>query len=373
MMFNPASPTPGDGLSAAELDLYNLIMDYRAQRGLPAIPLSTALTTTAGRHAQDTVYNVIEPNGGTLPAGFNLHSWSDAPYDASMPGTMWDAPARIGVSYPSQGFEISAWGQSSNADALTSWQNSPGHDSVITNTGPWANLAWQSIGIGIEHDPNVGPNGTHVYHVWFGASADPAGPPALPGQPPQPPAPGTGTPGDDVFMATAGPDVFDGGDGFDTVTVPESLYTADFSQDSFANVEAFVFTDAEVRFDFDGNAGTVYRLYRAAYDRTPDVPGLSFWVEHRDNGLTIEQIADAFVMGPEFNSIYGGLTDEQVVGGFYQNIFGRPADGPGFTFWTDVLSRPEIDTSDLLLYFSESPEGKALVLPEISGGILLDV
>ena len=74
-------PTAEDGLSLAELALYHEIIAYRAGLGLPALPLSRALTITAGRHVADTREN-IWADRLSLPAGANLHSWSDAPYSA---------------------------------------------------------------------------------------------------------------------------------------------------------------------------------------------------------------------------------------------------------------------------------------------------
>mgnify|MGYP005872400751 CR=1 FL=1 len=50
------SPTSSDSLSLAELELYHLIMEYRHDNGLDPIPLSSALTKTAGRHSLDTLY-----------------------------------------------------------------------------------------------------------------------------------------------------------------------------------------------------------------------------------------------------------------------------------------------------------------------------
>ena len=37
------------------------------------------------------------------------------------------------------------------------------------------------------------------------------------------------------------------------------------------NVERLDFSDAHLAFDVDGNAGQIYRLYKAAFARTPDL------------------------------------------------------------------------------------------------------
>ncbi|MDK3073009.1 hypothetical protein QO034_07800 [Sedimentitalea sp. JM2-8] len=176
MTFDNTRPTASDQLSLMELDLYHQLMDYRAANGLDPIPLSLNLTTTAGRHAADTLYNIWEP-GLALPDGANLHSWSDAPYysDHSQPSVMWTAPQRIGTDYPGYGFEISAAGYPTIDSALAGWQNSPGHDAVILNLGTWASQTWNSIGIGVEIDPTVGTYGGRIYHVWFGRESDPDG------------------------------------------------------------------------------------------------------------------------------------------------------------------------------------------------------
>lgn len=142
-MVNIYAPTASDDLSAVELELYHLIMTYRAQNGLAAIPLSKALTTTAGRHAIDT-YENIWAAGKTYPAGGNMHSWSDAAYypDHSRPEVMWDAPERLGTGYTSNGYEISASGYADVTAALNGWKVSSGHNVVILNQGSWANFPW---------------------------------------------------------------------------------------------------------------------------------------------------------------------------------------------------------------------------------------
>lgn len=165
--------TPNDTLSTEELALYNLIMDYRAQNGLGAIQLSNALTITAGRHATDMRANIWQERV-TLPAGANLHSWSDAYYysDHRDPEVMWEAPERLGTGFSGYGFEIAVelQGVTSVAAALAAWKGSAGHNDVILNNGTWQDWDWSSIGVGIDRLSN----GRTIMYVWFSDSADPA-------------------------------------------------------------------------------------------------------------------------------------------------------------------------------------------------------
>lgn len=165
------APTANDTLSAEEMTLYRLIMDYRAENGLAAIPLSDALTITAGRHATDTVANIWQPRLD-LPDGANLHSWSDAPYfsDHSQPEIMWHAPELLGTGFEGFGLEIftELGGVTTPSAALASWKGSPGHDAVIRNTGVWADFSWTAIGVGIDRLAN----GRTIMHVWFSDTPD---------------------------------------------------------------------------------------------------------------------------------------------------------------------------------------------------------
>ena len=234
MTIDPRQPHQEDALSSDELALYRLIMDYRAAEGLPAIPLSQALTVTAGRHVADILYNFWEP-GRTLDAGTNYHSWSDGPYpaDHSQAPTMWDAPERIGTGYLDNGFEIAGVGYRDGAGALAGWQGSSGHDAVILNAGIWSGYAWQAIGIGLANRPDLGgPFGGNVYFVWFGESPD--APPQIAAEPGGGPLQGTDF-GDDMrggaaadrLSSGAGDDLVRGAAGRDRLTTGQGDDTAE--------------------------------------------------------------------------------------------------------------------------------------------------
>ena len=174
--------TRHDTLTLEELRLYHKITAYRGEQGLDPLPLSKALTATAGRHVLDTRENIWRA-GLDLPDDATLHSWSDAFYfdDHRDPTVMWEAPARLGTGYDGTGYEISAAGQSDIGAALRAWQGSPGHDAILAGRGGWAGVEMRAIGIGVETSPGPGPYaGGTIFHVWFGDAADPE-PPAIVG------------------------------------------------------------------------------------------------------------------------------------------------------------------------------------------------
>lgn len=160
-----------DGLSLAELDLYHRIIAYRDAQGLDPLPLSRALTVTAGRHVVDTRENIWPDD----PGHSDLHDWSDARYHGSggSPEAMWEAPERLGTGYASPGYEISAAGAANGAAALEVWKASAAHNAILTNSGAWASVGFQAIGIGLETRSGAGIYAGRVFNVWFGEAVDP--------------------------------------------------------------------------------------------------------------------------------------------------------------------------------------------------------
>ncbi|MDG2989422.1 CAP domain-containing protein [Candidatus Synechococcus calcipolaris G9] len=148
----------GDQIDPEEQNLYTLINEYRDRHGLPPIPLSPALNQVANRHILDLVHNV----------GYLTHGWSDCPYHASQPATyacMWNAPQRLGTTYPGNGYENAYEGprKATATGTLATWQQSHLHRAVILNEGIWATKTWQALGIGIYEKYAV---------VWFGEEVD---------------------------------------------------------------------------------------------------------------------------------------------------------------------------------------------------------
>jgi len=130
------------------------------------------------------------------------------------------------------------------------------------------------------------------------------------------------------------------------------------------------FTDASLAFDIEGGAGKAYRLYRAAFDRRPDVNGLGFWIGAMDKGMTIQSVAREFAQSAEFATLYGRApTQEQILRALYRNVLHREPDEAGKAFWAHVLANGGT-LEQLLVEFSESAENKGQVAGEVHSGIL---
>lgn len=187
--------------------------------------------------------------------------------------------------------------------------------------------------------------------------------------------------GNDTLIGGAGNDTMDGGDGADTVQLSgnRSAYTitqgasmqiaGPDGTDIANNVERIQFGDGTVAFDLDGNAGRVYRLYQAAFDRHPDLGGLGYWIKAADDGAAIANIAAGFANSPEFASLYGAnTTDEAYLTALYQNTLHRAPDQAGMDYWKDILAHGQ-SREQVLVSFSDSPENRAQVIGSIQNGI----
>lgn len=203
----------------------------------------------------------------------------------------------------------------------------------------------------------------------------------------------TGSDADEELHGRGGNDAINGGGGVDTaiywdndrseysvtsigtstVTITH-LNGGEDGVDTLTGVERIEYDNGILRIDIDGNAGEVYRLYEAALDRTPDLDGLSYWIDERDNGATMTQIANNFILSDEFQELYGDpdtLSNDAFLTLVYQNILNRTPDQAGFAYWTSELERG-FGRDALLASFAESDENVANVAPALTQGIFFE-
>ncbi|WP_417539508.1 DUF4214 domain-containing protein [Marinobacter sp.] len=199
----------------------------------------------------------------------------------------------------------------------------------------------------------------------------------------------SGTGSNDVLRATALADQVDGGAGLDVLVFSSmrSQYRVDVDQegtvvgsridmndeDHLSGVERLLFTDGTVAIDVGAGqaAGGAYRLYQAAFDRQPDLAGLNYWVDRIDAGMTLQDVARSFVRSAEFEANYGAHpSHEALVTGFYLNVLARTPESAGYAYWLGEMSAG-VSESDVLAFFSESPENRIRVNGALDEGVWL--
>lgn len=228
---------------------------------------------------------------------------------------------------------------------------------------------------------------------------------AAPGQGPLP-SPVTPSSGDDTLTGSSGNDRLDGGAGNDKLIggagndvliggsgIDSAVYSGARShyaitvgadgievvdrrgaigdgRDTLTGVERLALSDVTLAFDADGAAGQAYRLYRAAFDRAPDLDGLAYWIGRLDDKAALEDVAAGFAASPEFIDMYGrDISNAEIVLRLYRNILDREPDAGGHAFWVDVLDSKRAGLEVVLAQFSESAENREAVVELIANGI----
>lgn len=162
-----------------------------------------------------------------------------------------------------------------------------------------------------------------------------------------------------------------------SVTTTDSIADRD-GTDQITGVEFLQFTD-QIIFVENADNANIARLYSAAFNRAPDISGLSFWEDVYANGVPASakaagyytalaqtddgsgtSIAANFMQSSEFTSTYGSLSDAAFVTLLYQNVLGRAPDQAGLNFWVGQLEGANpASRATVLVGFAESPENVA--------------
>lgn len=201
--------------------------------------------------------------------------------------------------------------------------------------------------------------------------------------------------GNDTLIGNSASNTLTGGGGNDTIDGGEGLDIAVFSgarsaykitksatswnassaldgSDTLTNVERLQFANETLALDIGGDAGQAYRLYQAAFNRTPDNGGLKYWIGLLDAGVSLPTVGAAFIASAEFQKLYGSSpSNELFVTKLYDNVLHRAPDSGGYNYWVGLLNTGDIDRTSTLVNFSESNENQAGVIGVIQNGIVL--
>lgn len=167
-----------------------------------------------------------------------------------------------------------------------------------------------------------------------------------------------GEDGDDQLVGGNGNNRLYGGNGNDAALyagIRNTLNVRD-NGDGTYNVRSSAFDDLLDSIEFlafdDGRMSVPYavavrfnqeqfgRFYNALFGRTPDIDGLTYWVNDLVNGNTIQNAAQAFTESPEFTSTYGpSVSNGAFVNLLYQNILSRAPDQAGYNYWLNEINQ----------------------------------
>jgi len=158
------------------------------------------------------------------------------------------------------------------------------------------------------------------------------------------------------------------------ITVSDSVTNRDGSQILLDIQQRVKFTDGVLAFDVANTADNslVYRIYQAAFARSPDEGGFRFWVGQHSNGLNFNTMATEFINSGEFKNKYGSnSTNAQLVDLAYQNVLGRQGESGGVTFWNNELNTGHQTKEQVLIGFAASAENVAKTAANIDNGYWL--
>lgn len=113
------------------------------------------------------------------------------------------------------------------------------------------------------------------------------------------------------------------------------------------------------------NLNLAQQLYVAYYGRPADAEGLEFWAEQIE-ARGAQAVVSDFGTSEEYTARFGGLENEALVNGIYQQAFGRSADAEGLAFYVEKLESGELDLASIALTIvqnatnADAPDADAL-------------
>ncbi len=83
----------------------------------------------------------------------------------------------------------------------------------------------------------------------------------------------------------------------------------------------------------------IQNAYVAFFNRPADVAGLTYWSTYAGNS---SDLLNTFAKSAEYNALYSGLNNTQLVNAIYQNLFGRSPEPTGLTYWVKELDTGKV-------------------------------
>ena len=114
------------------------------------------------------------------------------------------------------------------------------------------------------------------------------------------------------------------------------------------------------------NTDAVQRLYVAYFNRPADPASLTVYeamlpTDREATQAELEAIAETyFSPSSEYQNLYSGMSNAQVINQLYQNLFGREAEAEGLLHWTGKLQDGSETFASIALQLTYSAQGTDL-------------
>jgi hypothetical protein len=181
--------------------------------------------------------------------------------------------------------------------------------------------------------------------------------------------------GNDIYVALGTGNTIEFDASLDTITIARVKDTVTVTRSSGENDQLLGF--AKLRFvdgmvAFDEVSAQAYRIYQAAFDRTPDLGGVGSWIRHLEGGSgDLVWVARHFIGSQEFQDTYGTpatVSNRDFITLLYANVLDRTPDDGGFAAWNTNMQNG-MSREQVLVHFSESAENKENVAAAIFDGV----
>lgn len=111
------------------------------------------------------------------------------------------------------------------------------------------------------------------------------------------------------------------------------------------------------------NTDEIMELYTAYFNRAADKAGVDYWANEMDaNGWTLDQVAQSFADQPEYQAIYGNLTNEGTIVEIYKNLLNRKPDAAGLAYWEEQLDSGAIQISNMVQAIINGAQGSDIAI-----------
>lgn len=112
------------------------------------------------------------------------------------------------------------------------------------------------------------------------------------------------------------------------------------------------------------NTVEIMELYTAYFNRAADKAGVDYWANEMDaNGWTLDQVAQSFADQPEYQAIYGNLTNEGTIVEIYKNLLNREQpDAAGLAYWEEQLDSGAIQISNMVQAIINGAQGSDIAI-----------